>query len=177
MQGGRGRGRGVPTLESDARKRLAAVEVPFLAAGVTPREGDRVGRTVETSGRLRLGVDSARLAESRRPSSRSRIACTGVLPVGSVVTSGRPFRATRSFSQVICGAGTQSRSYSERERKGHERAAVAVHPITCQPADSIPRRSEKAMAGVLNQYGTRFVGRALWSPNQRDERRPASTVT
>jgi hypothetical protein len=39
-------------------------------------------------------------------------------------------------------------SYSGRETKGHERAAVMVHPICCQSANSRPRRSEKVKAGV-----------------------------
>jgi len=53
----------------------------------------------------------------------------------------------------LYGAGARRRSYSERETKGHERAAVVAHPIFCQPADSRPRGSEKVKAGVLNQYG------------------------
>jgi hypothetical protein len=64
----------------------------------------------------------------------------------------RVFRVD-SFVPVrqLCGAGARRRSYSEREMKGHERAAVVAHPIFCQPVDSTPRRSEKVKAGVLNR--------------------------
>jgi len=171
VQGGRVKGRCAPTLESDGRERLVAVKVPILAAGVISRQRGRVvGRSKCRGARVPVWspLDSWRGVGLR---SRSCVASMGVLLVSSVVTSGRPGRAARSFSQVSCGAGAHGRSHSERESKGHERAAVVVHPIICQPADPIPRRSEKAMAGVPNQYGARFVGRALCSPPQRDERR------
>jgi hypothetical protein len=73
--------------------------------------------------------------------------------ISSVATSeGSPID-TFVPAQQLCGAGAHRRSYSEREAKGHERAAVVAHPIFCQLADSRPRRSEKVRAGVPNQYG------------------------
>jgi len=68
---------------------------------------------------------------------------------------------TGSFPRTLRERSGPRQSNSEREAKGHERAAAVVQPIFCQPVDSIPRRSEKVMAGALNPYGARFTGRAL----------------
>jgi hypothetical protein len=79
----------------------------------------------------------------------------------SAVTLEARAREARSFLQTtmrrLARFAGQLCTRGKRAREG----GCGGSPHQGQPANSRPRRSEKVKAGVLNQYGARFAGRAL----------------
>jgi hypothetical protein len=128
------------------------------APGVRVHRG---ARTPECSGARRAGrLPDFELARRRREGSARAGGDTGEGSGGSV-------RSCRGSA----GTGTHRWSNSEREVKGHERAAAVVHPIKASPRAQDREDRKRSRREHLTNTGARFAGRALCSSSQRDERR------
>lgn len=102
--------------------------------------------------------------------SSSRKDTEGVRP-DPAVTSGRGTRGAFVPAGFRAGIDTHGWSNSEREVKGHERAAAVVHPIKASPWTQDREDRKRSRREYPTNTGARFAGRALCSPSQRDERK------
>jgi hypothetical protein len=157
--------------------RRVEVEAPKISATTSRPSGERCGRRSTSlagcrapfgeSGDRRSGAGGA---SAPRVLARSDPAGSGLLArddgrEGPDLVGGdaeevqleRLVRSCRPLDGAWRASSVKLWTRGGRAREG----GCGGSPHLGQPANSTPRRSEKVKAGVLNQYGTRFAGRAL----------------